>query len=323
MGLTLLGISIIAFVLFRLVPGDPVIALLPPNATPKDISALRHALGLDQSVYVQYIIWLRNALQGDFGTSIRFGTPAMDLILSRLPITLTLIISAEIIALALGILIGTTTVSRKEKLASKVAGWFSFLGFAIPDFLWGIIFIVVFGAILRILPVAGIIDLNINLATITGFPLLDALLSGNLPAFGSLLGHLALPSLALALPQIATIQMTIRSSLLDVTGEDYILTDKAKGLSDRYIFYVRALKNALIPTVTLTGVQFAFVLGGSVLIELVFALPGIGNLAFIAIKWKDLPVIQGIVVVYAVIVVVTAFFIDWLYSYLNPKIRFG
>jgi len=300
MALTLLGISVIAFVLFRLVPGDPVLALLPPNATPNDISALRHALGLDQPIYAQYVIWLRNAFQG-----------------------VTLITSSEIIALALGIFIGTTAVSRKGKITSKAASWFSFLGFAIPDFLWGIMFIVIFGAVLRILPVTGIIDLNLNLTTITGFPVLDALLTGNLPAFGSVLGHLALPSIALALPQVATIQRTISSSLLDVTGEDYILTDRAKGLPDRYIFYVRALKNALIPTVTLTGVQFAFVLGGSVLIELVFALPGIGNLAFIAVKWKDLPVIQGIVVVYAVIVVVTAFAIDLLYSYLNPKIRFG
>ena len=323
MALTLLGISVIAFVLFRLVPGDPVLALLPPNATPNDISALRHALGLDQPIYAQYVIWLRNAFQGDFGRSIRFGTPAMELILSRLPITVTLITSSEIIALALGIFIGTTAVSRKGKITSKAASWFSFLGFAIPDFLWGIMFIVIFGAVLRILPVTGLIDLNLNLTPITGFPVLDALLTGNLPAFGSVLGHLALPSIALALPQVATIQRTISSSLLDVTGEDYILTDRAKGLPDRYIFYVRALKNALIPTVTLTGVQFAFVLGGSVLIELVFALPGIGNLAFIAVKWKDLPVIQGIVVVYAVIVVVTAFAIDLLYSYLNPKIRFG
>jgi ABC-type dipeptide/oligopeptide/nickel transport system permease component len=322
MALTLLGVSIISFVLFRLVPGDPVLALLPPNATPQDISALRHKLGLDQPIYVQYVIWLKDALQGNFGTSIRFGVPAMGLILSKLPVTLTLIISAEIIALVFGILIGTTSVSRKEKLISRVASSFSFLGFAIPDFLWGIIFIVIFGAILRILPVEGIMDLSINLTTVTGFPLLDALLTGNSAAFLSVLEHLILPSVALALPQIASIQRTIRSSLLDVSSEDYILTDRAKGLPERYIFYVRALKNALIPTVTLTGVQFAFVLGGSVLIELVFALPGIGNLVFVAVKWKDLPVMQGIVVVYAVIVVVTAFGIDLLYSYLNPKIRF-
>ena len=323
MGLTLLGVSIIAFVLFRLVPGDPVIALLPPNATPHDISALRHALGLDQPLYVQYVIWLKDALQGNFGNSIRYGVPALGLILSRLPVTLTLIIFAEIIALALGIVIGTTAVSRKGRISAKIASSFSFLGFAIPDFLWGIIFIVIFGAILRILPVEGLMDLSLNLTSVTGFPLLDALLTGNLPAFVSILEHLILPSIALALPQIATIQRTIRSSLLDIANEDYILTDKAKGLPERYIFYVRALKNALIPTVTLTGVQFAFVLGGSVLIELVFALPGIGNLAFVAVKWKDLPVMQGIVVVYAVIVVVTAFGIDLLYSYLNPKIRFG
>jgi len=321
--ITLLGISIVAFILFRIVPGDPLRAMLPPNATVQEIESFRKEFDLTGPIYVQYLIWLKNAVVGNFGTSIQYNQPVLPLILARLPITLQLVITSELLALIVGIFLGTQSAVRKNRLLKGFAGTFTFLGFAIPDYLWGIIFVVLFGAILKVLPVVGDIDVSINLTTVTGFPILDSILTGNLPALGSSIEHLVLPATALALPQIAAIQRTIRSGMLDVTKEDYILTDRAKGLAQNYIYYVRAFKNALIPTVTLTAVQFTFVLGGSVLIELVFGLPGIGNLAFIAVEWRDLPLIQGIVVVYAIIVVVTSFAIDMLYTFLNPKIRYG
>ena len=227
------------------------------------------------------------------------------------------------IALILGVGIGVFSALRENTKGDTLARSFSYIAFGIPDFVWGLIFILVFGTFLRILPVSGEIDPFINLHQVTGYMLIDSVITGNILAFFSVLQHLILPGLALALVLTAIIQRTVRSSMIDVLREDYIITDRMKGLSERYIVYVRALKNAMIPALTILGVQFTFLMGGSIVIELIFGWPGLGSMIFTAISYKDLPLVQAVVMFYALVVIIVNLVVDLLYSYFNPKIRYG
>ena len=323
MFISLLGVSIIAFTIFQIVPGDPAKMMSGAAATPQDIENMRQIWGLDRPAYEQYLVWLSHLFQGDLGKSIRFKVPVLDLIFERLPATLELIIVSVLIASIIGVVLGVLSGARKGGFLDRIFTTVSFLGLAIPNFLWGLIFVIIFGAILKILPVSGRLEIGVDVAGITGFMLLDSILTLNINGFLVAIRHLILPSTALALGLIAIIQRTLASSMVDVMTKDYILTDRIKGISEKKIILVRALKNAFIPTLTIVGAQFAFLIGGSTLIELIFGWPGVGTLAFIAVQWKDIPVIQGIVFTYAMIVVFISLIIDLVYSFLNPKIRFG
>jgi peptide/nickel transport system permease protein len=319
----LFGVSVIGFVLFRVMPGDPALFLVGIGATEQQIQAMRAAIGENLPVYQQYFIWLKDVLTGNFGTSLYYNQPVTNVILERLPATIELVIFAVFIALILGVGIGVFSALRENTKGDTIARSFSYIAFGIPDFVWGLIFILVFGTFLRILPVSGEIDPFINLHQVTGYMLIDSLITGNILAFFSVLQHLILPGLALALVLTAIIQRTVRSSMIDVLREDYIITDRMKGLSERYIVYVRALKNAMIPALTILGVQFTFLMGGSIVIELIFGWPGLGSMIFTAISYKDLPLVQAVVMFYALVVVVVNLVVDALYSYFNPKIRYG
>jgi dipeptide transport system permease protein len=288
----------------------------------EEMAALRARLGLDQPIYIQYFIWLRDFLSGNFGRSFRFDLNVLDLIMDRLPATLELIIFSVIIALIIGVAIGVVSAVKPGSWADRVSQTTSFVGFAIPHFLWGIIFVVVFSAALRILPASGRLDMDIEVNRITGFMLIDTLLQGNAGAFANSLIHLILPGLALSMGLIAMIHRTLRSSMLDVLSEDYIFTDRMKGLSERYIIYVRALKNALMPVITIVGIQFTFLLGGSILVEKIYGWPGLGNLVFTAVQYQDLSLVQGIIMIYAIIVVLTNFVVDLIYTLVNPRVEF-
>lgn len=322
MVLSLFGISIIAFIIFRIVPGDPALLMVGPTATQDEIEEMRRILGLTDPLHIQYLKWLASVFSGGLGISIRFNKPVISLILEYLPATVELVVFGAILALVLGVILGVVTAVKKGA-ASKLGMISSFLGFSIPHFLWGIIFITFFGAVLRVLPVSGRLDPGYYLPTITGFYLVDSLLQGRMDIFLNALSHIILPGIAIALSLIALVQRTLRSSLLEVLQQDYIYTDRMKGLPDSYILYVRALKNALIPTITIFGIQFTFLMSGSVIVELIFGWQGLGSLIFTAVQYRDLPLIQGIVVTYALIVVLINLAIDLLYTYLNPKIRFG
>ncbi len=319
----LLGVSVIGFVLFRLLPGDPALFMVGVGSSQADIDKMRIALGENLPLYQQYFIWLRDVLTGNFGTSLFYNQPVTTVILEKLPATLELVLFAVFLALVLGIGIGVFSAVRENTSVDTLARSFSYIGFGIPDFVWGLIFILVFGAYLKVLPVSGRIDPFINVHQVTGFLLLDSIITGNGPAFVSALQHIILPALALALVLTAIIQRTVRSSLIDVLREDYIVTDRMKGLSESYIVLVRGLKNAMIPALTILGVQFTFLMGGSIVIELIFGWPGLGSMIFTAIQYKDLPLVQGVVMFYALVVVVVNLVVDLLYSYLNPKIRYG
>lgn len=323
MVISIFGVSIIGFVLFRIIPGDPVLMMVSPTASVEDIERLRHQLGFDLPIHVQYVRWLSDFLHGNFGTSIRYNADVMSLILGRLPATLELVIVSILIAFLIGVGIGIVSAVKSGGWYDRILTGFSFLGFSLPHFLWGIIFIIVFGAILQVLPVSGRIDIDVSVRQITGFYLIDTLVTGNLAGFKSALSHIILPSISLALSLIAILHRTLKSSLLNVLEEDYIFTDRMKGLPEKQIIFVRALKNALIPTITILGVQFTFLMGGSIIVEYIFGYPGMGTLLFTAVQYKDLPLLQGIVMVYALIVVVTNFIIDLTYTILNPKIELG
>ncbi|HID19159.1 TPA: ABC transporter permease [Candidatus Bathyarchaeota archaeon] len=319
-------ITIIAFVLCRVVPGDPAMLMVGSAVNPeewlKEYQLMRRLLGLDRPIYEQYLIWLRDIFTGNFGVSYRFNTAVGPLILERLPATLELVIPTVILALLVGILLSTPRFFRRIVWADKVASGFSFLGMSISYFIWGIFFIIIFGAIFKVLPVSGRIDIGIELPRITGFIIIDSLLTGKLEALGSFAKHLIMPVAALTLYEITLIHRINRSSMLSVMQEDYILMDKAKGLSQSHIVFVRGLRNALIPTLTLLGVQFTVLLSGTVIIEKMFAWPGIGKLLVSAVTYRDLPLIQGIIATYTIIVIVTNFIIDSLYGKINPRIKY-
>src|SRR5262249_4204413 len=195
------------------------------------------------------------------------------------------------------------------------------LGISIPNFVWGLLFIVAFGAILRLLPISGRVAPELQAEEVTGSALLDALLRGDAAAVGSVLAHLVLPAAALALPLLAAVFRTVRSDLLTALQEEYVVTERMKGLGEARILFWRALKNALIPTTTLVGVQLGFLIGGTVLIETIFAWPGIGQLTLQAFQYRDFPLIQGIVLVYAGTVILSNLGVDVAYTYLNPRVR--
>jgi peptide/nickel transport system permease protein len=319
----LFGVSVIGFVLFRVMPGDPALFLVGIGATQEQIEAERIAIGENLPLYQQYFVWLKDVLSGNFGTSLYYNRPVTNVILEKLPATIELVIFAVFIAVMLGVGIGVFSALRENSKGDTLARSFSYIAFGIPDFVWGLIFILVFGAYLRILPVSGDLDPFINLHQVTGYLIVDSIITGNISALFSVVQHLILPALALALVLTAIIQRTVRSSMIDVMREDYIVTDRMKGLSETYIVYVRALKNAMIPALTILGVQFTFLMGGSIVIELIFGWPGLGSMIFTAISYKDLPLVQAVVMFYALVVVIVNLAVDLLYSYFNPKIRYG
>ena len=317
---TLFGVSVIVFILLRVVPGDPIAMMTPPGATQADIDHLRQLYGLDKTILEQYLIWFREVLHGDFGISISLRQDVVDLILSRLPATLELAFSAMLIAVVLGILLalaGTYWQGRwPEILVDGVTG----LTQAIPDFLWGLIFILALGVFWPILPISGRIDPRLSVEFVSQFYFLETILRGNFALLLGLFNHLILPAVALALPLTAVIARTLKASLREVMTQDYVLLAQIKGFGNWRILIVEALRNALIPTVALSGVQFNFLLGGTVLIERIFSYPGIGNMAIGAVIDRDLPLIQGLIITFAIMFIIINLMVDMSYRLLNPKV---
>ncbi len=322
-GTTLLGVSVITFVILRIIPGNPIAMMLPPGATQEDIVMLTAQYGLDKPIPIQYGIWISKVIKGDFGVSIHMKQNVMELVMERLPATLELVFAATIIALILGIFIGTLSIMKKGTAVDKTGSFFAVIGLSIPDFLWGLLFILFFGVFWQIFPISGRIASTYTLKSVTGFFLIDSLIRLDFKSFYSSLNHIILPAFSLALPLTAIVIRVIKSSLLDVIKEDYILLARVKGLSEKVVIFIHALRNALIPTTTIVGVQFGFLMGGTVLVEIIYSWPGLGKLAVTAITTRDLPLIQGVVLVLAFIFVVVNLIIDLLYTVINPKIRYS
>lgn len=289
---TLLFISIIVFLLVRL-SGDPVYLLLEPGAPQEDLDALRTRLGLDKPLIVQYGIFIANSLRGDFGTSIVYQTPTIDLFLERFPASLELALAAWAIAMISGVVIGVLSALRVGGFIDTFGKPFSFLGIAIPSFWLGLIMILVFAVELRVLPCSG---------------------RGGIE-------HLIMPALCMGWYLSATYLRLTRSSLLEVLGSDYIKFTRIKGLSEIMVVGKHALKNGMIPIITYAGVQLVLLVNGMVVIEIVFNWPGTGLLLYEGIMARDYPIVQTVILIEAVIMVVGALVVDILYGYIDPRIR--
>lgn len=320
---TLLGVAVIVFVLLRVVPGDPIAMMTPPGATEADIANLRRLYGLDRSVAAQFGVWLAGVVHGDFGTSISLRRDVASLVLERLPATLELAVMAMAAAVLLGGAMALGAAAWRGRWPEAAIDGATGLVLAIPDFLWALILLLAFGVLVAVLPVSGRIDPRLDIEFATPFYLAESLLRGRFGVFAGLLGHLAMPAAALALPLAAVIARVLKGSLLEAMRQDYAQMARARGLSRGRILWSEALPNALIPAVTLSGVQFTFLLGGTVLIERIFAYPGIGNMAIGAVIDRDLPLIQGLVLTFAVLFVALNLLIDMSYAWLNPRLRHG
>ena len=319
----LLIVSALLFCVLRALPVDPAAMSLPPNATIDEIEAKRREMGLDRPLPEQYSIWLRDALHGDFGQSIQFHRQAGSLVAATLPATIQLALAAMVIAGILGFGGGLILFRVRGTILEPVADLFSIVLLSIPEFLWGLILLFMFGVVFRVLPFTGEVAPGLPFPHITGFLLLDSLLVGRFDVFLSACQHLVLPAVALGLAFSPTIMRVLRSSLFDVYHEDYIQQARLRGLSERRILLGHALKNAALPTLTLIGVQFGILFGGTLLVEVIYSYPGMGNLMVDAVRNADLPLIQTIGLTYCIVVLVINTTVDSLYVVLNPKLRVG
>ena len=319
----LLGVSVLVFFGMHLIPGDVVVLLLGEKASPSEIERLRHQLGLDQPIYIQYVRFVGDALRGDFGDSIRTRQPVIWEIRQALPVTIELSLAALAFAVILGITIGVVSARRPHSAVDTGAMMFVLIGVSMPVFWTGILLLLVFGGILGWLPLGGILDTALSIRRITGMPITDSLVQGNWPAVRSAAAHLILPAVTLGSALMATIARMARSTMLDVLNLDYVRTARAKGVAEGVVVRRHALWNALLPVVTLVGLHLGLLLSGAVLTETIFALPGLGRLTITSVLARDYPVVQGVVLIGAVIFVVANLAVDVLYAWLDPRIRYS
>jgi peptide/nickel transport system permease protein len=253
---TLLGVAVVVFVLLRVVPGDPIAMMIPPGAHEEDIGRLRVLYGLDQPIAVQLVRWLGELAEGRFGSSISLRQPVVELVLGRLPATLELAFSAMLLATLSGILLGVAAVYWRGRWPEAVVDGISGLALAIPDFLWGLLLILGLGVLLPLMPITGRLDPQLATDFVSEFYLAESLLRGEFAVTGSLIAHLALPAVALALPLTAMIARILKSALIEAMAQDYVLMARARGYGKARIIWREAFRNALVPVVTLGGVQF-------------------------------------------------------------------
>ena len=291
--LVLIGAVSVVFVILRIVPGDPALAILGPDATSAELDALREQLGLSRPLLEQYVSYLLDAAHLDFGPSLRLGGDAMHQVLARMPMTAALAVTAVLFAVIPGIALGTLAALKPGTVIDRAVSVASLIAQSMPSFWIGLVFILVFARGLGILPSVG-----------AGSP-----------------AHILLPTITLSLPFAAMVMRLTRSGLLEVVGEDYIRTARSKGLREHVVLFPHAFRNALIPIVTVIGVYFGTVLGGSVVVEKVFAWPGVGRLIVDSIGFRDYGVVQAGALLFAAIVVTVNLVVDVLYGYLDPRVR--
>jgi ABC-type dipeptide/oligopeptide/nickel transport system permease component len=320
---TLVGVGVIVFVLLRVVPGDPIAMMIPPGASAADIDRLRAFYGLDQSIPQQFITWFGQVLSGDFGRSISLHQRVFELVLARLPATLELALLATLIAVVLGVTVALIGVYLRGRRAEWVIDGGIGVFLAIPDFLWGLILLLLFGVLIPLLPISGRIDPQLDVVFRTNFYLIESLLTGRLDVANALLQHMILPAVALALPFAALVARILKASLSEAEDQDYAQIARARGFSRPAVLLREVFPNALIPTVALGGVQVTLLLGGTVLVERIFSYEGIGNMAIDAVINRDFPLIQGLILTFAVLFIALNLAVDVLVTLLDPRLRHG
>lgn len=324
----LFAITVVSFLFLKAIPGDPVAIRLGDHATPAQAASLRASLGLDKPVLVQLALYLSHAVRGDLGTSIVDNQSVLAKLAQYFPATIDLTISAMIVAVALGIPAGIISALRFRSAVDALVMSGALLGVSIPVFWLGWMLVYVLAVVpshfgLNLFPISGRLSLQYSVQPITHLLVLDALLAGNVRAALDALWHLILPALTLGTIPLAIVAKITRSGMLDVMRSDYIRTARAKGLGYWAVIVRHALRNALVPIITIVGLQTGLLLGGAVLTEHIFAWPGVGRLAFDAISNRDMPLINGCIVLFAAVFVVVNTVVDLLYAAANPRIRYG
>jgi ABC-type dipeptide/oligopeptide/nickel transport system permease component len=319
----MIGVSIIVFALMRVFSPDPAPIVLGQHATQESITTWRQANGLDAPVVQQYLTYVKGALTGDLGVSYYSKAPVAEEIGARFPATIELALAAITFASIVGIFLGVIAAVKKNSIFDATGTIFALIGVSIPIFWLGIMLIMFFSGYLHLLPSGGRINVLLEPAHVTGFYMVDALIEGNGEAFTDAAQHLILPTLALGMYSMAIITRMTRSTMLETLGQDYIRTARAKGLTDRKVIGKHALRNSLIPVITVIGLQFGALLGGALLTESVFSWPGIGKFTVDSIMKSDFPVVQGIVLLVAVVFVTVNLAADLVYAFLDPRIKYS
>jgi len=317
-----IGVSILAFSLLRLIPGDPAKSMLGNKATAAQLQSLRLELGLNKPLPEQYKDYMGNVLKGDLGYSIKSHDSVLGEIGTRLPATLELSIVALIFAIVIGVLAGIISAAKRHSWFDHVSMTGALFGVSMPIFWLGLMMIWLFSVTLHWLPPSGRLSVGVHLHIITNFYLLDSILTGNWQAFKDSFLHILMPALALGTIPMAVIARMTRSSMLEVLSQDFIRTANAKGLAKYLIIFQHALKNAFLPILTVIGSQFGFLLGGAVLTETIFSWPGIGRYVYQSILSRDYPVVQSTILIIAVLFVLINLITDLLYKYFDPRIRY-
>lgn len=315
-------ISLLVFLLIQAAPGDPTLMLLGEDTTQEDIDQARERWGLDQPIYVQYVKFFMSAAKGDFGRSFKYDEPVLDVIVSRIPATLELATASVIIAVIFAIPLGVWAAAKPNSWVDNTGTTFGLFGISMPSFWFGIMLILLFAGILNILPSAGRDTYGIAGPRITGFYILDSALQGNWAGVRDGVEHVFLPALALGSNMLGILMRVTRSSVLEVMHEEYVTTARAKGLVERKVLWRHVVSNALIPVITVVGLELGTLLSGSIIVETVFSWPGSGSLLIIALNARDHPLVTGLVLVYTVAFVAINFLIDVLYAIIDPRIRY-
>ncbi|MCB1417811.1 MAG: ABC transporter permease subunit [Notoacmeibacter sp.] len=319
---TFIGVSLAAFAFIRMLPGDPIMLLAGERGmSPERYKEMQALFGFDQPLYVQYFRYIGDLLSGDFGTSIVTKRPVLEEFFTLFPATIELSLCAIIVATVIGIPAGViAAVKRGSWLDQSIMG-VALVGYSMPIFWWGLLLIIFFSGTLHWTPVSGRISLLYFFPQVTGFMLIDSLLSGQKGAFTSAVSHLILPTVVLATIPLAVIARQTRSAMLEVLGEDYVRTARSKGLSPSRVIGLHALRNALIPVVTTIGLQVGVLLAGAILTETIFAWPGIGKWMVDSVFKRDYAVVQGGLLLIAAIIMIVNLLVDVLYGLINPRIR--
>jgi dipeptide transport system permease protein len=319
---TFLGVIALTFVLVRLAPGDPILLLAGEHGvTEQRYAELKQQFGFDRPVYAQFFIYLWQVLQGNLGISVVTQNAVIDEFSQLFPATLELSLCAILLAVLIAIPAGVIAAVKRKTFVDHSITAMSLVGYSMPIFWWALLLILLFSVNLGWLPVAGRVSFMFDVQTVTGFMLIDTLLAGDREAFISALRHLVLPSIVLATIPMAVITRMTRSSMLEVLREDYIRTARAKGASEWRVIFIHALRNALVPVVTVIGLQTSILLTGAILTETIFSWPGIGKWLLEAVYRRDYPVVQGGVLLIAGLVITVNIFVDLLYVLINPRLR--
>ncbi|HTM07096.1 MAG TPA: ABC transporter permease [Verrucomicrobiae bacterium] len=318
----LLLVTLLVFVLLHAAPGDPASMLLGQENTAADLAEARRRWGLDQPILVQYLKFVRTAATGDLGKSFRFSAPVKEVIKERLPATVELAFFSIVIAIFLAIPLGVWAGARPNSWLDNFGTSFGLFGISMPNFWLGIMLILILAGTFHILPSGGRSTYGVAGASETGFYFLDSLLQRNWPALRDAFVHVVMPALALGANMVGILMRVTRSSVLDAGGEEYVVTARAKGLDNHAVLWRHVFTNALIPIVTVVGLEVGTLLSGSIIVETVFAWPGIGSLLITGVTARDYPLVTGVVLMYTVAFVMINLFIDALYAVIDPRIRY-